>query len=384
MMAKKNKLCAILNLTENDNALKPLTNNRPIAALPFAGRYRIIDFLLSDLAEADADSVALFIGESGRSIYDHIRSGSDWGLESAVGGGIFTFSQQNWKKQHIDENEHEDFYYNHRLYLKRSHAEYVFVAGSKVIANVNIDAVQKQHAKNGLDVTVIYKNISADDAIHNEPKEKAVLIDQNPVRLVDYSQAEAKEGRLNASLGMYLLTVEKLEEIIDRAGQDQLYMGLDEVVLHYILQGDLEVDPYEYTGYVANIANMENYYEANLEMNNRAKFTSLFYSSIPILTKTKHGAPTYYGADSQVTQAIVATDVRIDGQVTNSVINRKVTVAANAVVKDSVILQGTKIGEGARVEYAIIDKDSVIEAGAQVIGSPDNIVVLSKNSVIKA
>lgn len=139
----KNKLAAIINATEDNSCLKPLTNKRPIAALPFAGRYRIIDFVLSNISHAGIDSAALFIGDSGRALYDHIRSGDAWDLDSQIKGGIFTFSQQNWKLAHHREHEHEDYYYNHRIYLSRSNAKYVFVSGSKIIANIDIKALKK-------------------------------------------------------------------------------------------------------------------------------------------------------------------------------------------------------------------------------------------------
>ena len=91
---KMNSICAILNLTEDEKALKPLTQARPIASLPFASRYRLIDFNLSSISHAEINSVGIFIAGSGRSIYDHIRSGSVWNLESGLTGGIFTYSQQ--------------------------------------------------------------------------------------------------------------------------------------------------------------------------------------------------------------------------------------------------------------------------------------------------
>lgn len=89
---KMNSICAILNLTEDEKALKPLTQARPIASLPFANRYRLIDFNLSSISHAEINSVGIFIAGSGRSIYDHIRSGSVWNLESGLTGGIFTYS----------------------------------------------------------------------------------------------------------------------------------------------------------------------------------------------------------------------------------------------------------------------------------------------------
>lgn len=379
----KNKLAAIVNLTEDNSPLYPLTNNRPIAALPFAGRYRIIDFVLSGLSYASIDSVALFIGESGRSIYDHIRSGAQWDLQSNIGGGVFTFSQQNWKHRYKIEEDYEDYYYNHRIYLQRSKSDYVFVSGSRVIANNNIQAIVKQHIASEADITLIYKSLTHEAIGHTDHHDYILTFDENErfKDLVDYNEAQEVD-KIDISLGKFLIGTDLLLAMIDRAGREEIYMNIDELIRFYLL--DYKINTYEYTGYAASIDSIQAYYDANMEMLDRQKFTSLFHSSIPVLTKTKHGAPTYYAETAEATNLICGTDTFIAGKVDHAVINRRVRVEEGAEVRHSIILQGTKIGAGAKVEYAIIDKNSVIEPGAQIIGSPDNLIVIGKNSHISA
>ncbi|MGX7098765.1 glucose-1-phosphate adenylyltransferase subunit GlgD [Globicatella sp. HMSC072A10] len=378
----KNKLCAIVNLTENEDQLKPLTHLRPIAALPFAGRYRVVDFSLSSIAHAEIDSCALFISESGRAVYDHIRSGDSWNFDSQISGGIFTFSQQTWKLRHLREHGGDDFYDNHRIFMKRANAEYVFVSGSKMITNVDIRAVYKHHIDSEADITTVYKPVILD-------KVRDYTVDMN-LKLDEYGQLvdvvplkEASVGeKVNVNLNMYILSVDKMNEIMQRAEAEGNYQEVDSLIEKYLL--DYTVNVYEYTGYSANVETMDRFYQANMDMLDRSKFNSLFYTSQPILTKTKNGVPSYYDNDSKVTESIIGTGVRIDGEVTRSVINRKVYVHKDAVVKESVIFQGTTIGEGAQVEYAIVDKACSIKPGAKVIGTPDNIKVIGKNTVVEA
>ncbi|MGX7091390.1 glucose-1-phosphate adenylyltransferase subunit GlgD [Hutsoniella sourekii] len=377
------KLAAIINLTENNDHLKPLTNNRPIASLPFAGRYRIIDFALSDISYANIDSVALFIGGSGRSIYDHIRSGIAWDLQSDIGGGVFTFSQQDWKHQYKIEEEHEDYYYNHRIYLQRSKAEYVYIAGSNIINNLDIRSVVQQHKLTNADVTVVYHNA--------ESSELSAKVNENMA--LEFSEGHALAGfvplcdaidapRVNVSLDQYIVSADILFEMMERALEDQVYKSINDLILHYI--NDYTINTYEYTGYTAFIDSIDNYFAANLNMLDRVQFNSLFHGSIPVLTKSKHGAPTYYSGDSNAKCCIVATDTQVYGHIYHSVINRRVTIEQHASVENSVILQGVKIGEGAEIKYAIIDKNTTIAPGAKVIGSPDNIIVIEKGSHIQA
>ena len=231
-MMVKNNICAIINLTEDATELKPLTNNRPIAALPFAGRYRIIDFMLSDLAHAEINSVGLFIGESGRSIYDHVRSGGAWDLQSEVAGGIFTFSHQDWKRNNPNAHENEDFYYNHRLFLERSKSEYVFLAGSKIIANLDIIAVRKQHIQSGKDVTVVYKHFDKNQISDQELLAHGIVFDGDDIeKFTDYV-TPSEDGKVNLSLNMYLLGVDKMLSIIDKATEEGVYLELNELLQH--------------------------------------------------------------------------------------------------------------------------------------------------------
>lgn len=382
-MMVKNRLAAIINLTEDNAAFKPLTNTRPIAALPFAGRYRIIDFLLSSISHANVPSAALFIGDSGRAIYDHIRSGDAWDFDSYTQGGIFTFSQQNWKLSHHEENDYEDFYYNHRIYMHRSRASYVFVAGSKIIANIDIKSAHKQHLESGKDITVIYKVLDRNQIGKSHPFERSLQFNaERELVGVKENDQLTDEVMVNQSLNMYLLSIETVNEIIDQAIEDGVYTSLDQVIQRYLL--NYSVNVYEYTGYIANIDSIESYYQANMDMLKRQNFSALFHTSQPVLTKSKYGSPTYYCEGSDVNSSIVATGPSIYGTVKNSVIHRRVKVNRNAVVKNSVIIQGTEIGEGAHVEYAIIDKDCIIQPNARVIGSPDNLIVIGKNTIIEA
>lgn len=378
----KNKLSAIINLTEDHTVTLPLTNARPIAALPFAGRYRVIDFVLSAITYAEIDSVAMFIGESGRSIYDHVRSGESWDLDNKIRGGIFTYSQQKWKKQHHTENDIEDFYYNHRLYLERSKTDYVFVSGSSVIANADLQNVCTQHVASGKDITVIYSPVQENlESIRENNRIFLVEGEQDEVRAFG-PQDVATSDKLNVSLNSYILSVDKMNEIMEQALADGIYLDVDALLEQYL--SDLTINAYEYTGFAKKINSIESYYEANMSLLDRKKFASLLQTSIPVLTKRKNGSPTYYDAESKVRQSIIGSDTSIFGEVTDSVINRRVEVAKDASVTNSILLQGVKVGEGAKIEYAIIDKNTVVEPGAQIIGSPDDLVVIAKGSHIEA
>lgn len=372
-MINKNKVSVIVNLTEDSSALKPLTNHRPIGALPFASRYRLIDFILSNASDAGVKSVALFIGETGRSIYDHIRSGKSWRLNSMVSGGIFTFSHQDWKR-HIfkEEGKVEEFYDNHLEFIKRSKTDYIFITGETVLANVDIIDIHKQHQQSGEDITVVYSK---------EPRRIDTFLNEHKFYL-DEEQHEVEEDNnehtraVGFSLGMYLISSELLLTLIERAIQDKLYLNMQDLIEEYI--NDYDVNLYEYTGYASKIETIEQYFLSNMDMLKISRTNELFNTSTPIMTKPKHGTPAYYAESSHVRDSYVGTDSLIYGEVHHSMLNRRIMIHEKASVHHSILFNGVEIGEGARVEYAILDKHVVVDPGVQIIGTADNIIVLEK------
>ncbi|NEW65714.1 glucose-1-phosphate adenylyltransferase subunit GlgD [Carnobacteriaceae bacterium zg-84] len=340
---RKNDICAVLSLTEQSDSLRALTLKRPIAALPFASRFRIIDFPLSSVSEAGVKSVALFIGKSGRSIYDHVRSGSSWGFDSHVNGGIFTFSQQFYKYSLGEEVGYEDFYEDLIEFVKRSHVGYVFISGSKVIANVNLEDVKQEHIESGCDITQIFD-----------------------------------EGHRN--LNKYLLSTPKLYEMISLAVKEKLFVEVDELIRHYSAKET--VNTYIHLGYTAIINDLSDYFYANMDMLDSQKFKSLFYASNPVVTKTRNGAPSFFTDDAIVLNSLIATDCVVRGHVERSLLSRRVEVEKDAHVKNTIILQGCHIGKGASIEYAILDKGVQVGKGAVIKGTPDNILLITKNDII--
>lgn len=378
---KMNRICAILNLTEDETALKPLTRIRPIASLPFASRYRLIDFNLSSISHAEIKSVGMFIAGSGRSIYDHIRSGSVWNLESGLTGGIFTYSQQMLKAVQERNGDALDFYMNHKEFIDRSQAEYVVIMGSKIVANIDIKAVMQHHLAKDGDVTVLYKSVPK-AFLENRPHEKVLQIDRDEylLHLVDAKDATSELDRFAMSMNMYFMRADKMLELIQRAELEGLNLDADKLIEHYL--PEYQVNTYEYTGYLANIDSIPAYFNANMEMLEKNKFSALFHGSQNVITKVKNGAPTYYSKAAHVKNAQFATGCVIEGTVVDSLIHRKVTIAKAAEVRNSIIMQGSNIGEGAVLEYCILDKNVTIGPGVTLKGTKDNLVVIEKNKTI--
>ncbi|MGP6139990.1 glucose-1-phosphate adenylyltransferase subunit GlgD [Jeotgalibaca sp. A127] len=382
---RMNKITAILSLTDpSTREMQPLTTYRPVAALPFASRYRALDFHLSNLSHAEMDSAAIFIGGSGRSVYDHIRSGAVWNLESNLSGGIFTFSQTYMKQQMSDQHFDENYFYeNQKEFLVKSKAEFVVVGGGKIVASLDFSDIRDFHMAHSGDMTVVYKNMPVQE-VQGHPHEKVLRLDgdHDVLGFVSSADFDYTEDKVPMSLNFYMLSVSKLLELIDRADKEGIRMDIDRLVAYYAQF--YQVDAYEHKGPIANLDSIKSYFEANMALLDKDYYDAVFHGPRRIITKVKNEAPTYYCDGANVKRSLLATGGFIAGSIENSMVFRKVEVAKNAEIRDSIIMQGAKIGEGAVLEYCILDKNVTIEPGVVLKGSKDNLIVIEKNRTVQA
>lgn len=362
-----NKYSAIINLSGVTDYLSPLTDYRPIAGLPFACRYRVIDFMLSSLNYAGIESAALFIDESGRSIYDHVRSGKEWDFDATIKGGLFTFSQQVWKRfDYIHQERTYDFYMDHHVFLDKGEEPYVVVMGGEIVQTIDVDAIYKHHLAQEADITVVYK-IAPHETLNG------VELDSE-----GYVTAITNDNNGLSLANVFFLKKDKLKEILRRANDDRVYENLTLVIKKYLQ--DYKVSAFEYTGFMEPIHSVQNYFEVSMKLLDLGNYNALFHSSIPILTKSQSGAPTYYRDGVVVRNSQVATNCLLDGHVENTFIFRKVVVEKDAFVKDAILMSGCTIGEGAQLQYVILDKGVTVDPGVVLKGTKDQVLVIEKNT----
>lgn len=382
MKENRNKLSAILNLNESDELFGSLTTHRPIASLPFASRYRILDFNLTSIAHANMRSAALFIGQSGRSVYDHIRSGKAWDLDT-YRGGIFTFSQMNHKKALYEAaSRRGDFYDDHKTFIDRTHSQYIFVSGSKVIANVDLLAVLDQLEASGSELIRIYAEVPR-QFVEFHPDELLVEVSESGcvTGLKREGVTRIDTDTVLYDMNMTILSADLLLTMIERAEQENMNVDVDQLVEKYLF--DYNVAGYDYKGYVANIDSVKAYFDASMQMLKGDYFNRLFQDKQPIITKAHNGVPTFYAKGAHVFDSMIATGCEIAGTISHSQVNRKVFVEPTAVVENSILFQGCEIAKGAHVSYAILDKNVKIGPGVVIQGTIDNPVVIDKDVVIE-
>lgn len=373
---KTGTIAAIIDLNEVDSALLPLTTYRPIGTLPFAGRYRLLDFPLSAINHANIHSVGLFLPRSGRSVQDHIRSGSSWDLDS-LQGGVFMFP-------YIAERDYDDaatrqrYYDDYLQFLRKSETQYTAVMGSQSIANLDLDALVAYHKAGDSRLTTMYKQVpksQVDD--HDWTVELSEFGTASSIVRAKQHHGQPGVDTLPVFMNVYLLETQDLIDMLVAASEKKHFKRLPQVLREAVLENN--ANAFEYTGYLATITSLARYYAANMAMLDDTNYQALFYTSRPIETKNKNEVPTFFAKDSAVTSSLVGTGGYIEGTITHSVIFRNVVVHRDATVADSIVMQGSKISAGSEVRYAILDKGVVIGPNLSLIGTPEKPLVFEKN-----
>lgn len=369
-------MCAILGSAVRYDELLPMTEERPLATLPFDCKYRLIDFPLSSIVNANIRTVFMIFNEGEtRSVFDHIGGGKEWNLDGVQNRYFIHFYQDSLKKK----AEGKPYYNTMIEYLKKSKSEYTVYLGSKMLCNIDLRAVLKIHQIQKNEMTMVYKRV---EPSYVGPKDQLLTIDEtgSVQDTGDYTAITSETEKVNLAMDIFIVQTEWLIQQLEAGQKENSTTNLKKFLREKITSS--KSSTYEYTGYLSNIYDIPTYYQANMDMLNPQKFNSLLYSNQKIYTKLKNEVPTYYSTDSNVRNSQFATGCTIEGTVDHSLVFRGTLIEKDAVVKESMVLAGTTIEEGANVSYAILDKHVRVKAGVRIKGTEANPVVIQKNSVV--
>lgn len=360
---------AIGLITTNYYVANPseLVATRPVASMPFLGRYRLIDFPLSNLVNAGIRTVGLIMPNNYRSLVDHVGSGKDWGLDRK-GGGLFVMPGSAFGTSRLGGRFLvRDLVQNKEL-LERNSEEYIVLSASNFVMNVDVKALLDKHIESGADVSVLTKKATADN-----PNILGFTTDS---RGVTGKELGVKFGD-TAFLDLAIMKRELLLEMIG------WYSAIDykDLFCALVETGDIarvNVKTINFDGYVAPVFDKQAYYKANLDLLNPSVLNELTPADRFIKTKSHDNAPAKFEPGSKVTNSLISTGNRIYGTVIDSVLGRDIVVEAGATVRNSIIMEGVTIEQGAKVENAIVDRGNTISAGTEIRGTADDALVIAK------
>ncbi len=368
-------VAGIVFANTSDNFLKKLTANRSMASVPYGGRYRLIDFALSNLVNAGVASVGIITKEKYRSLMDHVGSGIAWDLDRKSGGLYLLPPYQSSKMRRY--NGTVDALYGAKDYIDRCNTEYIVLSNCDIIANVDITSAIENHIANNADISIVYHNGAIYPA--DEPNETMLLsLDGN--RVTDISFDPAEKLTANYSIGITIIKRDLLTKLVADAYYNECVSLNREVIAQKLKT--LKVIGFEHSEYISLMNGTHSYYRASMDLLNADVRRQLFNKNRPIFTKTRDDMPTRYGTKANVENSFIADGCVIEGTVKNSILFRGVMVAKGATVENSILMQETSVGENALINNVISDKNAVISDGVMLKGSEKKHFFVKKNETV--
>ena len=361
----------------NDASLGELTNKRTMASLPFGGRYRQVDWALSNLSCAGVRHVGIISRHNYQSLMNHIGDGEEWGLELEEGGLEFLtpYAQSD---VHRYRGKLESLASAMDFLEYGADDEVVVMIDSAVLSNIDLNKVLSAHVESGKDVTVVTKA-----GVCNGEKmiDLALKLDEKG-EVCDMMVDFAAPADYVASMDIFVLNkkwlIEQTKEMIAR---DKFHMDRD-LVLGGWQRGKVSVNVYPFEGTAMFNESVEEYFTNSLALINREIRHDMFGGNHPIFTKVRDRVPTYYGEACDISDTLVADGCMLEGKVENSVLFRQVSVAPGADVENCVIMNDSVVGEGAELKYVILDKDVTVTPGAKLIGTPKSPIIVKRGETV--
>ncbi|MCI8913084.1 MAG: glucose-1-phosphate adenylyltransferase subunit GlgD [Lawsonibacter sp.] len=370
-----NDLHGILFAYRSDANLGELTRPRNTCSLPFGGRYRLIDFMLSNCVNAGITDVGVVVHQSYQSLLDHLGSGKDWDLSRKHGGlrilPPFSYTEQGHGEYRGSMEALAGVY----DYLEDIRQDYVLLAWGDTAINLPVSEVFEQHLSSGADITVV-----CTPTLKGAPRFSEYVEVSEEGRITDLSIHPTAADKALESLEIYALSKRLLMDMVDYCAAHDV-SNFSRGVLQPRMKS-LKMMPYVHKGYVGRFQSVGDYYQRSMELLDPAVRADLFNSARPIRTKDQSNPSTYYGPESVSKCSLVADGCQIEGEVSNSILARGVIVEKGAKVSDSVLMQGTVVKAGASLSYVIADKDVTVNEGRMLMGHATYPLAIAKGSVV--
>lgn len=362
-------LLGVINLENQKDLLNELTYFRCGAATPYAGRYRLVDFVMSNMSNAGITEIALFIRQKYRSLMDHLGNGKAWNLDRKS-GGLFILPPDWNDPTDISMGDLKHFH-NNMSFFRRGRAKHVLHTDCQHICNIDYKEVFKYHLDTDSDITLVYKDVDNLGAGYMDCK-RLDIDDKGMVSSINNNL-----GNKKVYLEKFIISKEILLDLVKHCiayGKDNLFRdGIMENIDQY------KVSAYKYEGYHSVVNSILSYYKSSMGLLDINNYKSLFNSENVVLTKVKDEAPSKYYESASVNNCIVANGCRIKGKVNNSILFRGIEVDDNSTVEDSIIMQNTYIGKNVILKNVILDKQVEVSDGSTLIGSEEKPYVIAKN-----
>ncbi len=369
-----NNVLGLIFSNIHEEQVRELTERRTMGSVPFGGRYRLIDFSISNMVNSGINKVGVITKGNYQSLMDHLGSGKAWDL-SRKREGLYILPP--FGNECSLSNSRIESLSSINVFLSNSREEFVLLTDCDVVCNIDFTEVVSSHIKNNADMTVIYRYGKLPEKMHDA---SVYTIDPDS-RVRDMLISPNTDGECNYGLGgMLLIKRELLIKIVADCVSRNLY-NFKRDFLQRSLK-NYRIYAYEFKGFTQMVCSMNSYFDANMVLMLPTVRAQLFNSDRPIYTKVRDDMPALYGLGSSVSNSIIADGCVIEGTVENCVLFRGVHVGKNAKIQNCVVMQDSSVGTNCKLNYVVIDKDVVIKNDRSLLGFQSYPVFISKGSVV--
>jgi len=375
---KKREILTLLLAGGRGTRLKKLTEKMAKPAVPFGGKYRIIDFALSNCRNSGMNTVGILTQYQPHTLQNYIGNGENWELNRRDSGITFLPPFQCDDMDRWYEGTAHAIAQN-RQYIQYHNPEYVLVISGDQIYKMDYNKLLDIHKKNEADVTISVTYVPWDEAsrygvMNVDPKTKRILgFEEKP--LIPHSNL--------ASMGIYIFNWHTLKTIFEQFHGERDYLkdfGKD--IIPYMLKSNYRLFAYEFNGYWKDVGTVESYWEANMDLLSKKKNSLLHQKDWPIYTADYSLPPTYFDANSSFTESLIGEGCEIYGEIQKSVISYSVTIGKGSVIKNSVILPNTIIKENVEIKNSVINGNTVIDSNLKFNESFSNILRINDRKIL--
>ncbi|MDD4238324.1 MAG: glucose-1-phosphate adenylyltransferase subunit GlgD [Desulfotomaculaceae bacterium] len=373
-----NRTIGIIFGNRRSNFLQGIDKNRPLAVVPFGGRYRLLDFALSSMVNSGIRTVGIITPSHYRPILNQLGAGKEWMLDRKS-GGLFILPGINqgiagWESLFLLKDLAKNI-----EYLENDFSEYVVLCGCNQIFNIDYNEAIVFHELSMADVTFIYKDIEKEGQKSLTGTYLKMLADGKVCGFMTDEEIFELAGLLPVFIDMVIINRKLLMEIV--AGYESIEnIGLLDVLIEN--KQVLSIFGFPYKGYFARIESVSDYFQCNMDLLNLDVRKELFWGTNRVYTKIRDNPPTRYSGKTLVRNSLVASGCNIMGVLENSIISRSVQIADNTQIKNSIIMKKCDIGKGVILENVIMDKYVIIKEGTVLKGQEQAPIVVNKSAVV--
>lgn len=384
-MTVKKEMVAMLLAGGQGNRLYVLTNERAKPAVPFGGKYRIIDFTLSNCANSGIDTVGVLTQYRPMELNAYIGNGQPWDLDR-MNGGVhilppYTGSSASWYKGTANA------IYQNMNFIEQYNPEYVLVLSGDHVYKMDYAKMLKFHKQKKADCTIAVMNVPIDQA-----SSYGIMNTNDDMTIYEFEEKPKQPKSTKASMGIYIFTWEKLKKYLieDELKGENTDNDFGKNIIPSMLNDNQRMYAYPFEGYWKDVGTIDNLWEANMDLLTPAIALDLWDPLWRIYCRHGVATPHYITENANIENSMVTEGCYIDGKLNYSILFSDVTVEKDAELDFAVVMKNVKVGRNAKVRYAIVADDVVIEDGAVIGAAPENydgkwgIAVIGQGSVVKS